>query len=589
MDKNLIDEINNKTDIVALISSYVKLERRGKNYFGLCPFHDDTDPSMSVNPEKNIFKCFSCGVGGGPIKFYQEINHTTFFEAVRALGEPLGIKMAVQGEKQAPTLTEHRLLEEVKKFYVYNLRNSKLGEEALKYLKERKLKQETINHFGIGISPKDDAIYKLLKQKKFTEEQMLNSGIVTLKNNEYKDFFSERIMFPITNIFGKVIGFSGRALKDRSPKYYNSADSKIFNKSEILYHLYEALGDIRKQGYVIIHEGFFDCISSYEAGLKNTVATMGTALTITQAKLLERYTKRVVLAFDGDTAGVNAAIKAIDTLSLTKLRIDVLKFKDNLDPDDYLKKYGQASYLKLYQNNLQDQYEFIYNSTKENLNLTNVNDASILKLTVKEMLKNAKESVKELYLKKLSEDLNVSVSSLVKEVLRKTKRPQVQKEVKRRIKTDLPQKYYTAERQLLISMFKDKEIAARIDQLLGSSYVCDRRVFDLRVILQYKYYHEHDTFSKDLFIDFVKEEKDSDELLVLLDEIFKSIDYTQGFIFTEEDIEKQIKIVQDVVNQKGYLDLKAKIKNEKESYQKTILLEKFREEKLKELMKQEKQ
>lgn len=588
MDKNLIDEIENKTDIVALISSYVKLERRGKNYFGLCPFHDDTNPSMSVSPELNFFKCFSCGIGGGPIKFYQEINHLTFLEALKALAEPLGIKVDVQGQNQAPTLKEHTLLEEVKKFYVYTLRNSKLGEEALNYLKERKLKQETINHFGIGVSPKNNAIYQLLKQKNFTEEQMLNSGIVTLKNNEYKDFFNERIMFPITNNYGKVVAFSGRALGNRTPKYYNSSDSKIFNKSEILYHLYEALGDIRKQGFVVIHEGFFDCISSYEAGLKNTVATMGTAFSIAQAKLLERYTKRVVLAFDGDIAGVNAAIKAIETLSLTKLRIDVLKFKENLDPDDYLKKYGKENYLKLYANNLQDQYEFIYSSTKESLNLKNANDISILKSTTKEMLKNAKESTKELYLKKLSEDLNVSVSSLTKEILSKTRTKEVKKEIKKQIKSTLPQKYFIAEKQLLISMFKDKELANRIEQSLGSSYVCDRRAFDLRVILQYKYYQEHDTFNKDLFVNFIQEEDKREELLDLLDEIFKSIDYTQGFIFTEEDIEKQIEIVKDVVNQKGYLELKEKIKEEKESYQKTILLEEFREEKLKELMKQEK-
>ena len=150
-------------------------------------------------------------------------------------------------------------------------------------------------------------------------------------------------MFPITNIDGRVVGFSGRALGDKSPKYYNSADSKIFNKSEVLYHLYEALGDIRKQGYVIIHEGFFDCISSYEAGLKNTIATMGTALTINHAKLLENYTDRVILAFDGDNAGVNAAIKAIEVFKETKMRIDVLKIKEGLDPDDYYQTYGKKN------------------------------------------------------------------------------------------------------------------------------------------------------------------------------------------------------------------------------------------------------
>src|SRR5690554_1451715 len=163
--RKVIDEINNKTDIVALVSSYVKLERRGKNYFGLCPFHDDSDPSMSVNPEMNFFKCFSCGVGGGPIKFYQEINHVTFNQAVAALAEPLGIKVNFKKANTRPSLPEHEILEEVNKFYQYTLKNSKLGVAALNYLKERKLKDETINHFQIGLSPKNNAIYKLLKEK----------------------------------------------------------------------------------------------------------------------------------------------------------------------------------------------------------------------------------------------------------------------------------------------------------------------------------------------------------------------------------------------------------------------------------------
>lgn len=579
--RKVIDEINNKTDIVALVSSYVKLERRGKNYFGLCPFHDDSDPSMSVNPEMNFFKCFSCGVGGGPIKFYQEINHVTFNQAVAALAEPLGIKVNFKKANTRPSLPEHEILEEVNKFYQYTLKNSKLGVAALNYLKERKLKDETINHFQIGLSPKNNAIYKLLKKKNFTEEEMLNSGIVNLRDNEYKDFFNERIMFPITNIDGRVVGFSGRALGDKSPKYYNSADSKIFNKSEVLYHLYEALGDIRKQGYVIIHEGFFDCISSYEAGLKNTIATMGTALTINHAKLLENYTDRVILAFDGDNAGVNAAIKAIEVFKETKMRIDVLKIKEGLDPDDYYQTYGKEKYFKLYKSELKDQYEFIYNATKEHLNLKNTNDASILKGATRDMLVGASQSVKELYLKRLSEDLNVSVSSLTNEILRGVKKAVIKKEVVKKDKSTLPPKYYIAERQLLISMFRDKGLASKIEQELGSSYVCDIRAFRLRTILQYKYYTEHDSFDEEIFTALVKEEENSDEVLVLLNEIYQSIDYKQGFIFEEKDIEQQIKIVKDVVNKKGYLELKEEIQKEEESYQKTILIEKLKEEKMK--------
>lgn len=576
MDNKVIDQINEKTDIIALVSSYVKLERRGKNYFGLCPFHDDTDPSMSVSPEKNIFKCFSCGEGGGPINFYQKINHTTFPEALAALGEPLGIKLNVERKAQIKTVAEHDILREVSKFYEYTLNNSKLGEEALKYLKGRNLSDEVIKHFQIGLSPKNNAIYKLLKSKNFTEEQMLDSGMVNLKNDEYRDFFNERIMFPITNIQGNIVGFSGRALGKATPKYYNSSDSKIFNKSETLYHIHEALGDIRKLGYVIIHEGFFDCISSYSAGVKNTVATMGTALTLAHAKILENYTKRVILAFDGDVAGVNAAIKAIEVFKQTKLRIDVLKIKDGLDPDDYIKKYGKESYLSLYKKNLTDQYEFIYNATKENLNLANANDASILKNATKSMLAGASNAIKEKYLKRLSDDLNVSVSSISGEVLKQQKQPVLKKEVKSQRKNELPEKFYKAEKQLLLSMFKDKEVARRIEQSLGPNYVCDLRTLEIRSILQYEYYKEHDEFDKEVFISYVEKKDDAEELKALLKEIFTSLDYTQKFVFTEEEIKEQIEVVKGVNEEKERIELKKDVINEPESYQKTIKIEKLK-------------
>lgn len=581
MERNVVDEINDKTDIVALISSYVKLERRGKNYFGLCPFHDDTNPSMSVSPEKNIFKCFSCGVGGGPINFYQQINHTTFPQALAALAEPLGIEVQASKKETTPTLIEHDILEEVNNFYQYYLKNSQSGEKAIEYLKKRKLSLETIEHFKIGFSPREDSLHKLLKKKNFEDEQMISSGIITLRNGEYKDFFNNRIMFPITNVAGKVVAFSGRTIDGREPKYYNSAETVAFKKGEVLYHLYEALGEIRKQDHVIIHEGFFDCIASYEAGLKNTIATMGTSLTMAQAKLLENYTKRVVIAFDGDRAGINAAIKAIDVLSKTKLRIDVLQFEKGLDPDDYFRKFGKEKYLNLYKSNLKDQYEFIYTTTKASLDLKNTNDMSILKDATTEMLKRAAQPIKELYLKRLSNDLNVSKDSLT-DVLRGAKRSQVvrpPRQTKR--KRSLKQKYYRAELFLLLAMFQDKETANRIDQSLGTKYVCDIEVFKLRTILQFKYYSHYDRFDPDLFKEVVSEETDGELLLGRLNEIYNMLQFTNNFTLTDKYIDENIEMLKEVILAKEYNEVLKDIAKESESYQKTIILEKQKKYKLK--------
>ncbi len=574
--KNIYDQINEKTDIVALVSSYVKLERRGKNYFGLCPFHDDSDPSMSVSPERNIFKCFSCGEGGGPIAFYQKINHTTFNEAAAALAEPLGIKVGFQRRDVKPKLGEHKVLEEVSKFYQYVLNNSKSSDVALKYLSERKLNPETIKHFKLGFSPNKDVLYNLLKEKNFNEEHIIGSGIVLLKDDKYRDFFHNRIMFPITDIEGNVVAFSGRSIDGKEPKYYNSPETKTFKKGEILYHLHESLGEIRKAGHVILHEGYFDCISSYEAGVKNTVATMGTTLTLDHAKLLSKYTKRVIIAFDGDEAGVNAAIKAIDVLSETKLRIDVLELNKGEDPDDFIRKHGKEKYLNLYKTNLKDQYEYTYSKTKENLNLKNVNDMAILKDATRKMLINAPAAVKELYVKRLSEDLNVSVSSLV-DVLKRPQRQQrpVKHKPKQKLKKPLKPKFYRSEDRLFLIMLQSKEKAIRIDQELSHTYVCDLNVLRLRTILMVKFYEHYDEFDKEIFISIVNEEDDRDVLINKLDEIFNNLDNQIGAIYEDHHVDEELEALKKVVLEKEYLDIKKEIEAEPESFQKTYFAEKL--------------
>ncbi len=579
IDKKIIDEINEKTDIVALVSNYVHLEKAGKNYKGICPFHDDTNPSFVVSPEKNISKCFSCNEGGAPIRFYQKINNVSFEEAVLALAEPLGIKIDIERRGRVVSLKEHEALKEALVFYKFNLHNTVSGEKGITYLKNRKLEPETIEHFNIGFSPSNNALAKLLTEKNFNRQVMTNSGLVAEGRQELQDIFKNRLMFPITDHVGNVVGFSGRTLDQVEPKYYNSPESVIFKKGEVLYHLYEALPDIRIQKSIILHEGFFDCIASYEAGIKNTVATMGTALTLKQAELLKRFTNHVILAFDGDKAGIEATYNAIDVLRQVRIRVDVLKFDEKLDPDDYVKKYGKEKYQALFKTELKDPYRFIYETNKESLNLKNANDIAILKNVVRDMLYHAPQSTKELYIKRLSEDLDVSVYSLSN--LLTHQRVVEPKPVKKKEKTKIANKFYQAEQHLFINMFRSKELSARIEQALGIEYVCDPNIVKLRMLLHSIYYQTYDHFNEDQFIAIIKEEEDSLALLEALDNVFKTLYYQAGFEFTELEIEENIQVLKSINTHKEYINLLKEIKSETESYQKTNLLERQKELRLK--------
>lgn len=575
IDKVILNEINEKTDILNLVSPYVKLQKKGKNYFGLCPFHDDTNPSFSVSTEKNIAKCFSCGEGGSPITFLSKIKNIPFDQAALELAEPLGIKLNIDRVEKQQTLKEHEALKEANVFYNFYLKNSKTGEEALNYLKDRGLTLEDIAHFNIGLAPKEfDSLYKLLKQKEFNDQTMENAGLIGIKNNKPYDLFTYRVMFPLSDLDGRVIGFSGRSVDNKEPKYYNSPETFIFKKSEILYHLYEALGDIRKQGFLILHEGFFDVIASYKAGLKNAVATMGTALTQHHVKLISEYTKRVVIAYDGDQAGIEATYKAIKLFERTNLRVDILAFPDGLDPDEYYKKYGALKYNNLYKKHLVDPYEFIYETTKKGLNLSNLNDAAALKDATYHLIKNQPVAIKEIYINKLAKDLNVSTYSLSYFLTKETK--PLKREPKPMVR--FPNKYYKAENQLFIQMMRNKEDAIRINQALSSLYVCDKVTFKLRNILMIKYYPTTDEFDKDEFTKLLSKERDSEALTTKFFEIYYSNDNRSEFKYPEATVNELIGVVINVNMEKEFKSNLDELKSENESYQKTAIAEEIKKQ-----------
>ena len=346
---DLVEEIRMKNDIVDVISGYVKLTRRGSSYFGLCPFHNEKSPSFSVSPGKQMYYCFGCGAGGNVFTFLMEYENFTFPEAMQALADRAGIdlpKQELSGEAKRESDKRSRLLEinkEAGKYY-YTLLRSERGAQALSYFRKRELSDATMQKFGLGYSDKySDDLYRYLKSKGYEDEILKDSGLVGFDEKRGgHDKFWNRAMFPIMDIHNKVIGFGGRVMGDGEPKYLNSPETKIFDKSRNLYALNFARQS--KRTYMLLCEGYMDVIALHQAGFDNAVASLGTSFTSGHASLLKRYTKEVYLTFDSDGAGIKAALRAIPILKEVGLSAKVINMKPYKDPDEFIKALGAEAY-----------------------------------------------------------------------------------------------------------------------------------------------------------------------------------------------------------------------------------------------------
>lgn len=354
--EQLIEQIRSQSDIVDVISDYMQLTKRGRNWFGLCPFHGEQTPSFSVSQDKQIFHCFGCGAGGNAITFVMDIENIPFPDAVAKLAERVGVQVDVQpqgGEaERGLSPTEQKMREAhdfAMEFYHHLLVNTEDGELALNYLMERGFTRELIDTHKIGWAlPQWDALATLLERKAFTLEDMATCGLIIHKesDNKYFDRFRGRIMFPIRDENGKVIAFSGRILNSNAEeaKYLNSPESPIFHKSQVLYNLDKARASIRKTRKVVLMEGFVDVLAANRAGVYNAVATMGTSLTPQHVQKLKRLVEQITICYDGDNAGFEAAKRAAEMLYAEKLKVEVAVLPDKLDPDDYINQYGPDSF-----------------------------------------------------------------------------------------------------------------------------------------------------------------------------------------------------------------------------------------------------
>ena len=369
IDQRFLDELNARCDIVDLVSRYVSLKKSGSNYFGLCPFHNEKTASFSVAPDKQIFHCFGCGAGGGPIRFIMKIEGLEFPDAVRFLAKQYGMEVPEDTADRGQRQRRDRLLELMKEAarWFYAQLHAPRGKAPMEYFVRRSLSKRTMNNFGLGYAPDSfHALLDAMTAKGYTKEELFAAGLTARsQKGTYYDKFRNRVMFPIIDIRGDVIAFGGRVMDDSKPKYLNSPETMIFNKSRNLFAM--NIAKKTKSDYFLLAEGYMDVIALHQAGFDSAVASLGTSLTEEQARLLSRYTKNVIICYDADNAGQNAAQRAIDILGRAGLSVRVLRIPGAKDPDEFIKEHGAEAFRKLIERsenhimyrlqNIQDKYD----------------------------------------------------------------------------------------------------------------------------------------------------------------------------------------------------------------------------------------
>ena len=483
ISQQTLDEIMNAVDIVDVVGEYVKLQPAGKNFKGLCPFHAEKTPSFFVSPEKHIFNCFGCGEKGNAAAFLQKYKNLSFPEAVKELADRYNIPLELD-RRYSPDESFGRyyeINETALQFYTLALTNASEGKPALNYLQSRGLDLHTIQYFELGFAPDGaDQLYRNLKTK-YEELDMLQIGLIK-KNPEghYYDLFRNRVMFPIRNHLGKVVGFSGRLYQklENEPKYVNSPYTQVFTKGDVLYNLDRAQPAIKTSKRVVLYEGFMDVIASVGAGVKEAVASMGTALTPGQAQLIKRFADRVLLCYDGDSAGFEAMQKAIAILEEAHLEVGLLLLPEGLDPDEYCKKYSAAKYREYLEQNQIDKYEFRYQYLKRHADLKKASEVERVKLDLFNwLIKDNSGTLTHIYVEKLASDLSIGFDTLMADFRAYlfTKNLKLTQAAERgRIgKTAILDRNYTAEVYLMNYYFQNVEYRRVIEAELTRLFVRD--------------------------------------------------------------------------------------------------------------------
>ncbi len=465
MDNNIINEIRKSVDIVDVISKYVPLVSRGKNYFGVCPFHDDHSPSMSVSKDKQIYKCFSCGATGNVFNFIQDYENVSFPEALKILADMAGISVSglnVKSGKHDVNKALYDIYDVSSKLYINNL-STNYGVKAKEYLHNRGIDDSLIREFQIGLSLKEkDLLTRLLVKKGFSNKDMVDSGLIVKNDYGYSDIYSNRIMFPLYDVSGKIVGYSGRVYNgEDTSKYINTRETAIFKKGEILYNYHRAKESCRKKNVVIITEGFMDVIRCYSAGVTNVIAAMGTAITREHVMLIRKLARDVILCFDGDEAGAHATLSCINLLLEYNITPKVVRLPENLDPDEFILKYGKDKFVEMINNpiNIMD---FKLSYLKKDKDLTSsVDMSSYVNSVIDELKKIDDDILREISLKKISEESKLDIDFLRGKLDDNSELKNVKSILKKNNSVD---RYDKAQMNLIYYMLNNDEVVHMYDK-----------------------------------------------------------------------------------------------------------------------------
>ncbi len=550
---NVINDIRKANDIVDVISSYVPLSKKGKNYFGVCPFHDDTNPSMSVSRDKQIYKCFSCGAAGNVFTFLMNYDHLEFRDALAYLGDKVGIKTGtVKVNKKSTKYDKLYEANSLATKYFQNNLSSTNGRKARDYLKKRGIDDNLIKRFEIGLSlVTNDDLTKLLTSKNY-DLAMLNE--IGLSNNSH-DMYIDRIMFPLKDINDRYVGFSGRIYYEAdTSKYINTKESPIFIKGEMLYNYVSAREVAREKKQIIIMEGFMDVIRAASIGIDNCVALMGTAMTHEQIKLIRKLSNNIVLCLDGDDPGLKAMLKNGELLLQDGVEVKIIKLPNNDDPDTYIINNGKESFINLIDNAISFS-DFKLSMMKENVNFNNIEDKSrYINSVLREIAKIDDKVRIEIMLKDIAKEYDLSYNTLEKQLLEYKDKKEVNTKIvstpKKVVKKD---KYQKAIEQVLYLMLNNDWVINKVIKA-NLNYLDDKyRLLNAEILYYYNNYGRINV------ADFYTYIQDRDEVIQILNDIL-ACDYNEDV--EEDELEEYFKVIKSQSKKKEIERLTTLIKKE---------------------------
>ncbi len=566
---DIIEEVRRKANIVDVISEYIPLSKNGKNYVGVCPFHDDSNPSMFVSPDKQIFKCFACGVGGNVFNFVMNYEHLSFKETLKLLGDKFGIDTKVNIGKKAESDPSLEAYEIVTKYYENSLFTNK-GVDALKYLNGRSISDEIIREFRIGYSPNEDVVTKMLVSKHFSYDMLVNIGITTKTDYGYRDFFFNRIMFPICDHENRVVACSGRIFNgEKTSKYINTKETKHFRKGSILYNYYRAKEYALKEKSIIITEGFFDVIRCYTAGFKNVIATMGTAVTEEHVKAIRKLSTNIILLFDGDNAGAKATYSCGNILMKNGIVPKVVRLGE-YDPDEYILKFGPEGFKTIMSHPISFM-EFKLDYLKQNRDMTKIADlSSYVNDVIEEINKMDDLVLRDITIDKISRELGIDKSIITSRLENNQKKEKkvIQPKVKKL------NKYDKASYKIIYYMLNSEDI---INIYQNRGIVFNENIYrDLANEILYFYKNNGKISSADL-ISYLNEKKELADIIVDVE----SMNYDEKYNI--EEIEDCINLLKKYAIQREIDRLNDNLKKELDISKKAEILNKILELKKREL------